>query len=124
MVGMGQSGSHLAKLAQGMMMTVIAYDPYLAEERARKMGVEMMGLHELFRHADIISVHTPLPAETQNIINAPTIVTVKDGVRIINCARGAIIDDMDLYEALTSGKGAGAALDGCGEEHGRPSRRR
>src|SRR5207302_798317 len=109
-VGMGQIGSHLAKLAQGMMMTVIAYDPYLAEERARKMGVEMMGLHELFRHADIISVHTPLTAETQNIINAATIATMKDGVRIINCARGGIINEMDLYEALKSGKVPGEML--------------
>src|SRR3989454_4274506 len=115
-VGMGQIGSHLAKLAQGMMMNVIAYDPYLAEERARKMGVEMMGLHELFRRADILSVHTPLTAETQNIINAATIATMKDGVRIINCARGGIINEKDLYEALKSGKVAGAAFDVFEEE--------
>ena len=120
-VGVGQIGSHLAKLAQGMLMTVIAYDPYLAEERARKMGVEMMGLHELFRRADIISVHTPLTAETQNIINAATIATMKDGVRIINCARGGIINELDLYEALKSGKVAGAAFDVFEEEPVKPS---
>ena len=120
-VGMGQIGSHLAKLAQGMLMNVIAYDPYLAEERARKMGVEMMGLHELFRRADIISVHTPLTAETQNIVNAATIATMKDGVRIINCARGGIINEKDLYDALKSGKVAGAAFDVFEEEPIKPS---
>jgi D-3-phosphoglycerate dehydrogenase len=120
-VGMGQIGSHLAKLAQGATMTVIAYDPYLAEERARKMGVEIMGLHELFRRADIITVHTPLTAETQNIINRATIATMKDGVRIINCARGGIINEQDLYEALKSGKVAGAAFDVFEEEPVKPS---
>jgi len=115
-VGMGQIGSHLAKMAQGAMMNVIAFDPYLAEERARKMGVELMGLHELFRRADIITVHTPLTAETQNIINADTIRTMKDGVRIINCARGGIINERDLFEALKSGKVAGAAFDVFEEE--------
>jgi D-3-phosphoglycerate dehydrogenase len=119
-VGMGQIGSHLAKQARGVMMNVIAYDPYLAEEQARKMGVEMMGLAELFRRADIISVHTPLTAETQNIINAATIATMKDGVRIINCARGGIINEKDLYEALKSGKVAGAAFDVFEEEPVKP----
>jgi D-3-phosphoglycerate dehydrogenase len=115
-VGMGQIGSHLAKLAQGAMMNVIAYDPYLAEERARKMGVELMGLPELFRRADLITVHTPLTAETQNIINADTIATMKPGVRIINCARGGIINEQALCEALKSGKVAGAAFDVFEEE--------
>lgn len=120
-VGMGQIGSHLAKLAQGVMMNVIAYDPYLAEERARKMGIEIMGLPELFRRADIISVHTPLTAETQNIINRATIATMKDGVRIINCARGGIINEQDLYEALKRGKVAGAAFDVFEEEPVKPT---
>lgn len=115
-VGMGQIGSHLAKLAQGAMMNVIAYDPYLAEERARKMGVELMGLPEVFRRADVITVHTPLTAETQNIINAETIATMKTGVRIINCARGGIINEKALGEALKSGKVAGAAFDVFEEE--------
>jgi D-3-phosphoglycerate dehydrogenase len=115
-VGMGQIGSHVAKLAQGVMMNVIAFDPYLAEDRARKMGVEMMGLHELFRRADIVSVHTPLTSETKNIINADTIGTMKDGVRIINCARGGIVSEKDLYDALKSGKVGGAAFDVFEEE--------
>jgi D-3-phosphoglycerate dehydrogenase len=120
-VGMGQIGSHLAKLAQGVLMNVIAYDPYLAEERARKMGVELMGLHELFRRADVITVHTPLTAETQNIINADTIGMMKDGVRLVNCARGGIINEKDLAEALKSGKVAGAAFDVFEEEPVNPS---
>ncbi len=120
-VGMGQIGSHLAKLAQGSLMNVIAYDPYLNEERARKMGVEIMGLADLFRRADIISVHTPLTAETQNIINAASIATMKDGVRIINCARGGIINEQDLYDALKSGKVAGAAFDVFEEEPVKPA---
>lgn len=115
-VGMGQIGSHLAKLAQGATMNVIAYDPYLAEERARKMGVELMGLPDLFRRADVITVHTPLTAETQNIINTDSIATMKTGVRIINCARGGIINEQALCEALKSGKVAGAAFDVFEEE--------
>lgn len=119
-VGMGQIGSHLAKLAQGVLMNVIAYDPYLAEERARKMGVEMMGLHELFRRADIISIHTPLTAETQNLINAETIAMMKDGVRIVNCARGGIVNEKDLHAALERGKVAGAAFDVFEQEPVKP----
>jgi D-3-phosphoglycerate dehydrogenase len=110
-VGMGQIGSHLAKLALGVTMNVIVFDPYLAEDRARKMGVEMMGLQELFRRADIISVHTPLTPETKNLINANTMSAMKDGVRIINCARGGIINEHDLVDALKSGKVGGAAFD-------------
>src|SRR5881409_3751355 len=77
-VGIGQIGGYLAKLAQGMSMNVIAYDPYLAEERTRKMGVEVVGLAELFRRADIISVHTPLTTETKSLIN--DLVSVVSGV--------------------------------------------
>ncbi|HEX5551352.1 MAG TPA: hydroxyacid dehydrogenase, partial [Nitrospira sp.] len=87
-VGVGQIGSHLTKLAQGIGMRVIAYDPYLAADRAEKMGVEIVGLPELFRRADIISVHTPLTPETKNLINAQSIGTMKPGVMIVNCARG------------------------------------
>jgi D-3-phosphoglycerate dehydrogenase / 2-oxoglutarate reductase len=115
-VGMGQIGGHLAKLAQGVLMNVIAYDPYLAEDQARKMGVEMMTLPELFRRADIITVHTPLTPETKNIINSETIATMKDGVKIINCARGGIINEKDLVVALKTGKVAGAAFDVFEEE--------
>jgi D-3-phosphoglycerate dehydrogenase len=110
-VGVGQIGSHLTKLAQGIGMRVIAYDPYLAAERAEKMGVEMVDLPELFRRAEVISVHTPLTPETKGMINAQTIATMKPGVMIVNCARGGIIHEGDLCEALKSKWVAAAAFD-------------
>ncbi|HZS11056.1 MAG TPA: phosphoglycerate dehydrogenase [Nitrospirales bacterium] len=110
-VGMGQIGGYLARLAQGVAMQVIAYDPYLAEDRARKMGVELVDLPELFRRADIVSVHTPLTPETRSLINASVIAQMKPGVMIVNCARGGIINEQDLYEALKSKKVAAAAFD-------------
>jgi D-3-phosphoglycerate dehydrogenase len=115
-VGVGQIGSHLTKLAQGIGMRVIAYDPYLAADRAEKMGVEMVELSELFRRADIISVHTPLTPETKGLINAQAIATMKPGVMIVNCARGGIIHEGDLFEALKSKRVAAAAFDVFEEE--------
>jgi D-3-phosphoglycerate dehydrogenase len=115
-VGIGQIGGYLAKLAQGVSMSVIAYDPYLAEERARKMGVELVDLGELFRRADIISVHTPLTAETKALINAGAIAQMKPGVMIVNCARGGIVHEGDLFEALRIGKVVAAAFDVFEEE--------
>src|SRR5574341_2342086 len=110
-VGIGQIGGYLAKLAQGAAMNVIAYDPYLAQERATKMGVEMVELAELFRRADIISLHTPLTAETRSLINAAAIEQMKPGVMIVNCARGGIVNEADLFEALKSKRVAAAAFD-------------
>lgn len=115
-VGVGQIGSHLTKMAQGIGMRVIAYDPYLAPDRAEKMGVTMMELPDLFKAADIISVHTPLTPETKGIINAQAIATMKPGVMIVNCARGGIINETDLVEALKSKKVAAAAFDVFEEE--------
>ncbi len=115
-VGVGQIGSHLTKLAQGIGMSVIAYDPYLAPERAERMGVTMLELGELFKRADIISVHTPLTPETKGIINAQSIATMKPGVMIVNCARGGIINETDLVEALKTKKVAAAAFDVFEEE--------
>lgn len=115
-VGVGQIGSHLTKMAQGIGMRVIAYDPYLAAERAEKMGVTMMALADLFKSADIISVHTPLTPETKGIINAQAIATMKPGVMIVNCARGGIINEADLVDALKSKKVAAAAFDVFEEE--------
>ncbi|MBM4122831.1 MAG: phosphoglycerate dehydrogenase [Nitrospira sp.] len=120
-VGIGQIGGYLAKLAQGISMNVIAYDPYLAEERARKMGVEVVELAELFRRADIISVHTPLTPETKSLINAAAIAQMKPGVMIANCARGGIVNETDLYEALKSKKVAAAAFDVFEEEPVKPN---
>jgi len=110
-VGLGNIGGQVAKKAQGLEMTVIAYDPFLSEETAKASGIRKVSLEELFREADFITIHTPLTPETKGIINTKTIATMKDGVRIINCARGGIINEQDLFEALKSGKVAGAALD-------------
>jgi D-3-phosphoglycerate dehydrogenase / 2-oxoglutarate reductase len=110
-VGMGQIGGYLTKLALGVGMQVVAYDPYLAEERAQKMGVTMVQLDELFHRADIISVHTPLTPETKSLINTQAIAKMKPGVMIANCARGGIINESDLYQALKEKRIAAAAFD-------------
>ena len=110
-VGFGRIGRELAKRAIAMDMKCVAYDPFISKERAAQLGVEMMSVEDLFRVADVITVHTPLIAETKHLINAKSIAIMKDGVRIINCARGGIIDEKALYDAVRSGKVAGAALD-------------
>ena len=110
-VGFGRIGRELAKRAIAMDMKCVAYDPFISKERAAQSGVEMMSVEDLFRVADVVTVHTPLIAETKHLINAKSIATMKDGVRIINCARGGIIDEKALYDAVRSGKVAGAALD-------------
>ena len=110
-IGLGQIGGYVAKLAQGFMMNVIAFDPYLSEDRAKKMGIEQVTLEDLFRRSDFISIHTPLTPETKNLINAQSIAKMKDGVRIVNCARGGIVNEADLYQALVAKKVAGAAFD-------------
>jgi D-3-phosphoglycerate dehydrogenase len=115
-VGFGRIGREVAKRANAMDMKCVAYDPFITKERAAQLGVEMMSMADLFRVADVITVHTPLIAETKHVINAKTIATMKDGVRIINCARGGIIDEKALYDAIKSGKVAGAALDVFEEE--------
>ena len=110
-VGFGRIGREVAKRANAMDMKCVAYDPFITKERAAQLGVEMMSMADLFKVADVITVHTPLIAETKHVINAKSIATMKDGVRIINCARGGIIDEKALYDAIKSGKVAGAALD-------------
>lgn len=110
-VGIGNIGGQVARKAQGLEMTVIAYDPFLSEQKAADMGVEKVSLEDLFRRSDFITIHTPLTAETRNLIRAETISMMKPGVRIINCARGGIVNEKDLHEALKSGRIAGAALD-------------
>ena len=110
-VGFGRIGREVAKRAQALAMTVIAYDPFIPKEVGAAMGVEMMSVAELFTKADVITVHTPLIPSTTHMVNAESIKTMKDGVRLINCARGGIIDEKALYDALVSGKVAGAALD-------------
>ena len=110
-VGLGRRGNEVAKRARAMEMKCIAYDPFISKERAAKIGVELVSLDDLFRRADVITVHTPLIKETRHVVNAKSIATMKDGVRLINCARGGIIDEKALADGIASGKIAGAALD-------------
>ncbi len=110
-IGCGNIGSIVADRAIGMKMKVIAYDPYLSDDRALDLGVEKVGLEELLRRADFITLHTPLTEKTRNIINAKTLKLTKKSLRLINCARGGLIDEGALFEALSSGRIAGAALD-------------
>jgi len=110
-VGLGQIGAQVAKRAQGLDMEVLAYDPFLSEDKASEMGVEKLSIEDIFKRADFITFHTPLTDETRNLVNRKSIKSMKDGVRLINCARGGIINEDDLYDALKSGKVAGAALD-------------
>ncbi|MFQ5763670.1 MAG: phosphoglycerate dehydrogenase [Rhodospirillales bacterium] len=115
-IGCGNVGAIVAERAQGLKMKVIAYDPFLAPERAAEMGIEKVELPELFKRADFISLHTPLTDATRDIIDARAIKKMKKGVRIINCARGGLIVEEDLKKALVSGDVAGAALDVFAEE--------
>jgi D-3-phosphoglycerate dehydrogenase len=110
-IGLGNIGSQVAKKVQGLEMNVIAYDPFLSEDMAKASGIKRATLDELFAQSDFITIHTPLTAETKRLINSISISKMKDGVRIINCARGGIINEQELYEALKSGKVAGAAFD-------------
>ncbi|WP_333870811.1 phosphoglycerate dehydrogenase [Desulforamulus putei] len=110
-IGLGRIGSAVAKRAQAMEMHIIAYDPYISEDHARKMAVEIVTLQELFKRADFITVHMPKTKETYHMINKEAFEQMKDGVRIINCARGGIVDEAALYEYMVKGKVAGAALD-------------
>ena len=110
-IGCGNIGSIVADRALGMKMKVIAYDPYLSDERALNLGVEKVEFDELMRRADFITLHTPLTDKTRNIVNAESLALTKKSVRLINCARGGLIDEAALFEALKSGRVAGAALD-------------
>jgi D-3-phosphoglycerate dehydrogenase / 2-oxoglutarate reductase len=115
-VGCGNVGSIVADRALGLKMKVIAYDPFLSAERAMEIGVEKVDLDDIFRRADFITLHTPLTEKTRNIIDAAAIARMKKGVRIINCARGGLIVEDALYDALRSGHVAGAALDVFSDE--------
>ncbi|TQD25400.1 phosphoglycerate dehydrogenase [Methanolobus vulcani] len=110
-IGLGRIGAEVAKRAQGMNMNILAYDPFVSEERAKEMGVKMMSVQEIAKEADFITVHTPLTKDTRNIIDAEEFGMMKTNARIINCARGGIINEEALAEALNSEKIAGAAID-------------
>jgi D-3-phosphoglycerate dehydrogenase len=111
LIGAGNIGSIVASRAQGLQMRVVAYDPFLSEKRALDLGVEKLELAELLARADFISLHTPLTDATRNILSRENLARTKRGVRIINCARGGLIDEAALANAITSGQVAGAALD-------------
>jgi D-3-phosphoglycerate dehydrogenase len=110
-IGCGNIGSIVADRALGLRMKVIAFDPFLSPERAIDLGVEKVELEELFKRADFITLHTPLTEKTKNIIDAKALTTMKKGVRIINCARGGLVDEQALVDALNSKQVAGAAFD-------------
>ncbi|WP_342468661.1 phosphoglycerate dehydrogenase [Ureibacillus sp. FSL K6-3587] len=115
-IGFGRIGTEVAFRAKGQRMNVMAYDPFLTEERAKELGVTKATVDEICKEADFITVHTPLLPETKNLINKEKFALMKPGVRIINCARGGIINEDDLYDAIVEGKVAGAALDVFVEE--------
>jgi D-3-phosphoglycerate dehydrogenase len=115
-IGCGNIGSIVANRAIGLKMKVVAYDPFLSPERALELGVEKVDLPELIRRADFVTLHTPLTDKTRNIIDAPALAAMKKGVRIINCARGGLVEENALRAALDSGHVAGAAFDVFTEE--------
>ncbi len=115
-IGCGNIGSITAARAIGLKMRVIAFDPFLSEERALELGVEKVDLEHLLARADFITLHTPLTAHTRNILSAENLARTRKGVRIINCARGGLVDEAALRAALDSGHVAGAAFDVFSEE--------
>jgi D-3-phosphoglycerate dehydrogenase len=115
-VGIGNIGGLVADRAQGLHMKVIAFDPFIAPEAAARLGVELVTLDELWARADFISIHTPLNADTRNLVSTAAFNKMKKGVRLINCARGGIVDEAALVAAIEGGKVAGAALDVFAEE--------
>lgn len=110
-IGFGRIGSEVAKRAVAMGMTITAYDPYIASEQAEKSGVSMASLEEVLKNADFLTLHLPCTKATYHLIGEAELAMMKHGVRLVNCARGGLIDEQALFEALKSGKVAGAALD-------------
>ncbi|HZS46431.1 MAG TPA: phosphoglycerate dehydrogenase [Blastocatellia bacterium] len=110
-IGVGKIGAVVASRAMGLGMRVIAFDPYLSNEAAAKIGIEPVSLDDLYARSDFITIHTPMTAETKGMVNRDAFAKMRDGVRVINCARGGLIDEEDLLAALNTGKVAGAALD-------------
>ncbi|WP_419825211.1 phosphoglycerate dehydrogenase [Sphingomonas sp.] len=121
LIGAGNIGSIVADRALGLRMKVIAYDPFLTPERAMEIGVEKVELDELLRRADFITLHTPLTEQTRNILSAENLAKTRKGVRIVNCARGGLVDEAAVKIGLDSGHIAGAALDVFVEEPAKAS---
>jgi D-3-phosphoglycerate dehydrogenase len=121
-VGLGRVGYEVAKRAKAFEMRPIAFDPYISHERAEELGIELVSFDEIISESDIITVHVPKTKETEKSISKRQFEKMKDGVYIINCARGGIVDEDALYDAIVSGKVAGAALDAYEEEPPQGSR--
>jgi D-3-phosphoglycerate dehydrogenase / 2-oxoglutarate reductase len=111
LIGIGVIGTIVADRARGLKMKVLGYDPYLSKEVAEKKGVDLVSMDELLAKSDFITFHTPLNDETRNLVDKKSFQRMKKGVILINCARGGIINEKDLYDAIKEGKVAGAALD-------------
>jgi D-3-phosphoglycerate dehydrogenase len=115
-VGLGRIGRVVASRARAMGMVIVAYDPFIAQDQARDLEIELAPLDDVYARADFLTVHTPLTAETRGLIDRDVIAKMKPGARIINCARGGLVDESALYEAITNGSIAGAALDVFSQE--------
>ena len=115
-VGLGRIGRVVASRARALGMQIVAYDPFIAPEQARDLEIELVPLDDVYARADFLTVHTPLTAETRGLIDREVLRKMKHGARLINCARGGLVDEDALYEALTDGSIAGAALDVFSEE--------
>ncbi|MDH5283179.1 MAG: phosphoglycerate dehydrogenase [Gemmatimonadota bacterium] len=111
LIGAGRIGSEVARRAKAFEMRVLAYDPYLSEDAARAMGIELAPLEQVLREADAVSLHVPLTDQTRGILNAERLAMLKPGAILVNAARGGLVDETALVEALKSGRIAGAALD-------------
>ncbi len=111
LIGLGQIGSSVARLAKAFEMRIVAYDPYVSSLRAGELGVQLAPLEAVFKSADFISLHTSATPETRHLVSARTLALTQPGVRIVNCARGDLINETDLLAAVESGQVAGAALD-------------
>lgn len=111
LVGFGRIGRRLAELLSGFGVTILAYDPYMNEEAAKERKVQSVSLEELLEQSDVVSLHLPSTKETHHLINAENIARMKNGAYLINTARGALVDEQAVFDALNSGKLSGAALD-------------
>src|SRR6266550_1570314 len=115
-IGLGRIGRGVATRARGLGMNIVAFDPFVAPEQARDLEIEVVPLDEVFARADFITVHTPLTPETRGIVGGEAFAKMKRGVRIVNCARGGLVDEQALHDAITTGVVAGAALDVFAQE--------
>lgn len=115
-IGLGKIGSHVAKVCQAMGMNVLAFDPFLTPELAAAKGVTLSDLDDLLKRADLVTLHMPVTPETKNLLNAERLALMKPKALLVNCARGGLIDEAALAEAITAGKLAGAALDVFAQE--------